>query len=85
MIRSGTSVGAHYRENMRARSKKEFVAKIDVALQELEETVYWIELLIDSEIIHEDKLMMLLQEANELTAILVTVSKNTKRSPVAVC
>jgi len=45
LLRSGTSVGAHYREGVRARSKGEFVAKIDGGLQELEETGYWLELL----------------------------------------
>jgi len=63
---------------MRARSKAEFVAKIDVGLQELEETVYWIELLIESGIISKELLINLLKEADELTAILVTISKNAK-------
>ena len=78
IIRSGTSVGAHYREGSRARSKNEFVAKIDVGLQELEETMYWLELLIESGIMSEKLLSELLKEADELIAILVTISKNTK-------
>ena len=78
LLRSGTSVGAHYREGMRARSKNEFVAKIDAGLQELEETSYWVELLIEANIVPENKLQDLLKEADELTAILITVSKNTK-------
>lgn len=78
LLRSGTSVGAHYREAVRARSKAEFVAKIDAGLQELEETAYWLELLVESGMIPEQQLAALLKEANELTAILVTVSKNTK-------
>ena len=77
-IRSGTSVGAHYREAVRARSKLEFVAKIDAGLQELEETIYWLELLMESEIISQIRLTDLFREANELMAILVTISKNTK-------
>jgi four helix bundle protein len=78
-LRSGTSVGAHYREAARARSSKEFVAKIDLGLQELEETAYWLELLIGAEIISEKALSNLMQEVSDLTAILTTVSKNTKK------
>jgi four helix bundle protein len=78
LLRSGTSVGAHYREGMRARSKSEFVAKIDAGLQELEESGYWLELLLLSEILSEKQVVDLLQEVKELTAILITVSKKTK-------
>lgn len=78
LLRSGTSVGAHYREGMRARSKNEFVAKIDAGLQELEESLYWLELFLLSDIFTEKQLSDLMQEAKELTAILITVSKNTK-------
>ncbi|MFA6916480.1 MAG: four helix bundle protein, partial [Parachlamydiales bacterium] len=77
-LRCGTSVGAHYRESIRSRSKAEFVAKIDGALQELEESMYWLELLGESGIIKAERLVELLKEAKELTAILITVSKNTK-------
>jgi four helix bundle protein len=78
LLRSGTSVGAHYREATRSRSTAEFVSKIEGGLQELEESAYWMELLVESEIIPEARLKELQQEANELTAILVTCSKNAK-------
>lgn len=78
MVRSGTSVGAHYREATRARSRAEFISKIEVALQELEETVYWLELLIEAGIINEVKLRELLQEAEELTSIFVSSVKTAK-------
>jgi len=78
LLRSGTSVGAHYREGSRARSKAEFISKIEGGLQELEESQYWMELLVEACIVDEDKLEALMQEANELTAILVTCAKNTK-------
>ena len=78
LLRSGTSVGAHYREAMRSRSTAEFVSKIEGGLQELEESAYWMELLVEAEIISEVRLKELQQEANELTAILVTCSKNAK-------
>ncbi len=49
VLRSGTSVGAHYREACRSRSNAEFISKIEGGLQELEETIYWLELLIESD------------------------------------
>ena len=79
LLRSGTSVGAHYREGTRSRSTAEFVSKIEGGLQELEESAYWMELLVEAEIIPEARLKELQQEANELTAILVTCSKNAKK------
>ncbi len=78
LLRSGTSVGAHYREAVRSRSDAEFISKIEGGLQELEETGYWIELLIESGILKETLLSDLLAEVNELTAILVTCAKNAK-------
>jgi len=78
LLRSGTSVGAHYREAVRSRSDAEFISKIEGGLQELEEAGYWIELLIESGILKEALLSDLLVEVNELTAILVTCAKNAK-------
>jgi four helix bundle protein len=79
VLRSGTSVGAHYRESCRARSNAEFISKIEGGLQELEETAYWLELLADSNIVPGNRLIELQKEANELTAILVTCVKNAKK------
>ena len=79
LLRSGTSVGAHYREACRARSSAEFVSKIEGGLQELDECSYWMELLVESQIIPEPRLAPLAGEANELTAILVTCAKNAKQ------
>lgn len=78
LLRSGTSVGAHYRESVRARSKAEFVAKLDAGLQELEESSYWMELLVEAGLVKAEKLSDLMKEATELTAILITISKKTK-------
>src|SRR5213594_492085 len=72
LLRSGTSVGAHYREAKRARSTAEFVSKIEAGLQELEETAYWMELLVEGNLIPTTRLSALQREAEELTAILVT-------------
>ena len=78
VLRSGTSVGANYREAYRSRSKAEFIAKMGDCLKELDETTYWFQLLIEGDVLSENKLSGLLQEANELTAIFVTIIKNTK-------
>jgi four helix bundle protein len=78
LLRSGASVGAHYREAKRARSTAEFVSRIEGGLQEVEETRYWLELLRDAGIVPWNRLAPLDTEANELTAILVTIAKRTK-------
>ncbi len=79
-LRSGTSVGANFREAKRSRSKSEFIAKIGDCLKELDETSYWLELLVESGIISSAKMKGLYQECNELIAILTTISKKTKAS-----
>jgi four helix bundle protein len=80
VLRSGTSVGAHYREGKRARSTAEFISKLEVAIQELDETGYWIELLADSGIVAAERLNDLQAEAVELTKILVASVKTAKRN-----
>ena len=79
VLRSGTSVGAHYREAFRSRSDAEFISKVQGGLQELEETVYWFELLIESELVSEKRLKNLLHEASELTAIFITSVNKVKQ------
>src|SRR5579864_5510832 len=69
LLRSGTSVGANYREDRRARSNAEFVSKLGDSLKELEETGYWPELLGDSEIIRPQRLSLLVNETSQLIAI----------------
>ncbi|HFC12869.1 MAG TPA: four helix bundle protein [Anaerolineae bacterium] len=78
-LRSGTSIGAHYREAARARSDAEFISKLEVGLQELDETTYWLELCVAAGLVKEPLLKPLMQEADELIAILVTMVKNVKR------
>lgn len=79
VLRSGTSVGAHYREAVRSRSDAECVSKVEGALQELEETNYWLELLADAGVCQRGAVPALRSEADELTAILVTCAKKAKR------
>ncbi|MGO8925482.1 MAG: four helix bundle protein [Limisphaerales bacterium] len=78
VLRSGTSVAANYREAYRARSGAEFVSKMGDCLKELEETEYWLELLVDSGTVSARKMAALLEETNELLAIFTTISKKTK-------
>ena len=82
LLRSGTSVGAHYREGIRSRSDAEFISKIEGGLQELGESIYWMELLVESGIIKTERLDELMKEADELTAILVTCVKKTKQRKI---
>lgn len=79
LIRSGTSVGANYREASRARSPEQFAAKIDLCAQEADETQFWLELLRDNCGIPDELITPIWQEADELISIFVTMSKNTKR------
>jgi len=78
VLRSGTSVGANYREAHRARSKAEFIAKMGDSLKELEETAYWLELLAESGIVKPPKLTSLMDECSQLTAIFVTIINKAK-------
>jgi four helix bundle protein len=80
LLRSGTSVGANYREAFRARSKAEFIAKCGDSLREIEESAYWLELLVEAEIVSVEKLAPLRRECEELTAIFVTIVKRAKTS-----
>lgn len=78
VLRSGTSVGAQYREACRSRSNAEFISKMESSLQELDETSYWLELLVDGEIINAEKLKDLQNETEELIAIFVSSVKTAK-------
>ena len=79
LLKSGTSVGAQYREAWRARSRAEFASKIQGALQELEETSYWFELLGEGRIVDDASLKELRQEADELMAIFVASVKTARK------
>ena len=77
-LRSGTSVGANYREAFRARSKVEFVAKLGDCLKELDETAYWLELLREGAGLSGEKTARLEDETGQLLAILTTIAKKSK-------
>src|SRR5215217_762544 len=81
LLRSGTSIGANYREAFRARSKAEFIAKVVDSLREIEESAYWLELLVEAQIVPGGKLEPLRKEADELTAISSRSAKRRRPAP----
>jgi four helix bundle protein len=78
LLRSGTSVGANYRAACRSRSRAEFIAKLGIVLEEADETVFWLELLLEAGIISPQKLGSLAKEADELTSIFVASLRTAK-------
>ncbi|MGH9509771.1 MAG: four helix bundle protein [Terriglobales bacterium] len=80
LLRSGTSIGANYWAACRARSRAEFAAKIGIVVEETQETVFWLELLVEAGLFRRQRLQNLLTEANELLAIFAA-SQITARSP----
>ncbi len=79
VLRSGTSIGANYREATRSRSKADFISKIGIVEQETDETLYWLELLAESNIINSAKMEDIITETKELLAIFVSSGKTAKK------
>jgi len=79
VLRSGTSVGAQFRESQRAKSDADFINKLESVLQEADETAYWLELLVRAEIVPAAKLDSLRKEIDEIIAILVTIVTKVKK------
>jgi four helix bundle protein len=71
LLRSGTSVGANYRAACRARSKAEFIARLGIVLEEADETVFWLELLVESGVGSRERMQPLVKKADELTSVFV--------------
>ena len=78
ILRSGTSTGAQYREACRAKSNADFINKIEGALQELDETQYWLELIAETNLVKAERLAALKKETEELIAMFVTMVKGVK-------
>jgi four helix bundle protein len=78
MLRCGPSVGANYRAACRARSRRDFVAKMGIVEEEADETIYWIELLIDADLIERKRVTDLLQESAEILSIVVSSIKTAR-------
>jgi four helix bundle protein len=79
LLRSGTSVAANYRSVCRARSKAEFISRLGIVVEEADETVFWIELLAETDIVKGERLNDLLKEANELLAIFGASLRTSKQ------
>jgi four helix bundle protein len=80
LVRSATSVGANYRAACRSRSRAEFAAKLGVVAEEADESVYWIELIREGKLLPESKIVALLGEANELTAIFTSARRTSAKN-----
>jgi four helix bundle protein len=78
LLRSGTSVGANYRSACNARSKADFISKISISQEEADESAYWLELIIESNLLNNQESEYLLKESKELSAILTASIKTTK-------
>jgi four helix bundle protein len=86
LLRSGTSVAANYRASCRARSNADFISKINVVEEESDESLFWLEMILESKLMEKERLESLINEANELTAIFTasgkTAKQNNPKSPI---
>lgn len=80
LLRSGTSIGANVEEGQAAQSRADFLSKLYIACKEARETHYWLRLLAATGIVDEPRLAELLDEADQLIAILTTITKNTRKN-----
>ncbi len=80
LLRSATSVAANYRAACRARSNKEFFAKLSIVVEEADETLFWLELLTEAEIVKTEKLITLMQEATEILKMVASARKKVSNS-----
>jgi four helix bundle protein len=80
LMRSGTSVAANYRSSCRARSKADFISKMGIVEEEADESLLWMELLVESEVVKEKSVEPLIKEADELVAIIVSSIKTARKN-----
>jgi four helix bundle protein len=78
IVRSGTSVGANYRAVCRARSDREFIAKMSIVIEESDETLFWLEIILEKQWITKSQIDIIWKEGNDLTAIFVSSMKTIK-------
>jgi four helix bundle protein len=78
LIKSGTSVGANYRASCRAKSRADFIAKMTTSEEEADETRYWLELLVETRVVGQEKTAALLDEAEQLVRIFVASIKTAR-------
>jgi len=80
LLRSGTSVGANYRAARRAKSAADFIHKMGIVEEEIDESAYWLELLVEAGLVQQSKLAALMKECDEITAIVVASIKTARRT-----
>ena len=80
LVSSGTSVGANYRSACRGRSRAEFIAKLGIVEEEADESAFWMELIIENELLKNELVEPLLKGANELVAIMVSSRKSARET-----
>jgi len=80
LLRSSTSVGANYRSACKGKSTADFINKITICEEEADESIYWLDLMIEAELVPASKVLPLRNEANELTAIFTAIGKTTKEN-----
>ena len=79
LSRSASSVGANYRATLRARSDREFIAKMNIVLEEIDESLFWMEIIQEKKLADKALLLPLMKEANEITAMTVSSLKTVNR------
>ena len=80
LLRSATSIGANVEEGQASQSRADFIAKYSIACKEARETHYWLRLLVASEVVAESRLQDLIDEANQLVAILTSIIKTIRKN-----
>ena len=80
LLRSATSVGANYRSACRAQSKRHFISKIAIAIEEADEALFWLELIVEAKLMPAPRLSELMKEGDEIVAILTALSQTAKRN-----
>ena len=78
LVRSGTSVGANYRSSLRGRSRAEWLSKMNICLEEADESIYWLELIIEAALLPRTRVEPLHHEATEITAIFAAAIKTAR-------
>ncbi len=84
IVRSASSVAANYRAACRGRSRAEFLAKLGIVEEESDETVFWLEMIMEAEIFKKEKITPLLKEANEIVSIIVASLRSAKKNKSAI-
>ena len=81
VLKSGTSMGANYREALRASSKRHFLSTVKIVVRESDETLYWLELLAESNTVKPSRLSDLIRECTELLAIFAKTARSARQKP----